>query len=106
MAFGIREHLPALNSSLFSAFSNLLVFVKTFCQVTKCKAVQMTAMVLCICSTAQCKLVLFFVFFQKKVLSKSDYRGGLVANVGHCLFFTKTKLHMEKAFLALCYKEI
>lgn len=30
------------------------------------------------------------------------YGGELVANIGHCLFFTETKLHMENAFFLLC----
>lgn len=73
---------------------------------------QLTVRVLCICSMAQCKLVntyffvvcLFFFciyFFETKVLSSMKYGGELVANIGHCLFFTETNCTWKRFFL-LC----
>lgn len=59
---------------------------------------QTTVMVLCICSTAQCKLVntffcIYYDFFFCRIKSFVSYEmweESLSQNIGHCLFFTET----------------
>lgn len=90
-----------------SARSNWLCFLKKKKRhfVTNYRSLdQLTVRVLCICSTAQCKLVntsfaLYFVFiFSNKVLSCKKWGGELVANIRHCLFFSLIQIAHRNAF--------